>query len=94
MSVVALVIAPSIAISADKMMAYNEERVPTEVVEQQEQQIHVEMSNTDDGTFKAIVTTTTEINGEVSEEVKEFTGTTKEEVNSKVEAYNKNTSME
>ncbi|BFP39975.1 sodium-translocating pyrophosphatase [Flavobacteriaceae bacterium GF1] len=94
MSVVALVIAPSIAISADKMMAYNEERIPTEVVEQQEQQIRVEMSNTEDGTFKAIVTTTTEINGEVSEEVKEFTGTTKEEVNAKVAAYNKNISME
>ena len=94
MSVVALVIAPSIAISADKMMAYNEERVPTEVVEQQEQQIRVEMSNTDDGRFKAIVTTTTEINGEVSEEVKEFTGTTKEEVNAKVAAYNENISME
>ncbi len=94
MSVVALVIAPSIAISADKMMAYNEERVATEVVEQQEQQIRVEMSNTEDGTFKAIVTTTTEINGEVSEVVEEFTGTTKEEVNAKVEAYNKNISME
>ena len=94
MSVVALVIAPSIAISADKMMAYNEERIPTEVVEQQEQQIRVEMSNTEDGTFKAIVTTTTEINGEVREEVKEFAGTTKEEVNAKVAAYNKNISME
>ncbi|UOY07654.1 sodium-translocating pyrophosphatase [Muricauda sp. SCSIO 64092] len=94
MSVVALVIAPSIAISADKMMAYNEERVPTEVVEQQEQQIRVEMSNTEDGRFKAIVTTTTEINGEVSEVVEEFTGTTKEEVNAKIAAYNKNISME
>ncbi|GMN05897.1 sodium-translocating pyrophosphatase [Croceitalea sp. MTPC5] len=95
MSVVALVIAPSIAISADKMMAYNDEKVATEVVEKQmEQQIRVEMSNMEDGSFKAIVTSTATVNGEVTETVKEFTGATKEEVKAQVEAYNSSITIE
>jgi K(+)-stimulated pyrophosphate-energized sodium pump len=96
MSVVALVIAPSIAISADAMMAYNEEKVATEMVQKQvEQQVKVEMSNVEDGSFKAVVTTTTESNGEVlTEEVKEFTGATKEEVKAQVEAYNRSIDIE
>jgi len=96
MSVVALVIAPSIAISADSMMAYNQEKVATEVVEKQmEQQIRVEMSNMEDGTFKAIVTSTATSNGEVeTETVKEFTGATKEEVKAQVEAYNSSITIE
>ncbi len=89
MSVVALVIAPSIAISADSMMAYNEDKVATELVEKQmEQQIRVEMSNTEDGAFKAIVTSSVDDNGVMTETVKEFTGATKEEVKAQVEAYN------
>ncbi|WP_298794312.1 sodium-translocating pyrophosphatase [uncultured Allomuricauda sp.] len=88
MSVVALVIAPSIAISADKMMAYNETNVATEVVERQmEQHINVEMSNTEDGAFKAVVMTTSEVDGEITEEAKEFTATTKEEVEKLVNEY-------
>lgn len=88
MSVVALVIAPSIAISADKMMAYNETNVATEVVERQmEQHINVEMSNTEDGAFKAIVMTTSEVDGEITEEAKEFTAATKEEVEKLVNEY-------
>ena len=88
MSVVALVIAPSIAISADKMMAYNETKVDTEVIERQmEQHINVEMSNTEDGTFKAVVMTTSEVDGEITEEAKEFTAATKEEVEKLVNEY-------
>ncbi|WP_190811227.1 sodium-translocating pyrophosphatase [Flagellimonas sp. S3867] len=88
MSVVALVIAPSIAISADKMMAYNETNVATEVVERQmEQHINVEMSNTEDGAFKAIVITTSEVDGNITEEAKEFTAATKEEVEKLVNEY-------
>nr|WP_299488353.1 sodium-translocating pyrophosphatase [uncultured Allomuricauda sp.] len=88
MSVVALVIAPSIAISADKMMAYNETKIATEVVERQmEKHINVEMSNTEDGAFKAIVMTTSEVDGEITEEAKEFTAATKEEVEKLVNEY-------
>ncbi len=96
MSVVALVIAPSIAMNADTMMAYNKEKVATEMVQKQvEQKIKVEMSNLEDGSFKAIVTMTSEANGEVlTEEVKEFTGATKEEVKAQVEAYNKSIAIE
>jgi len=95
MSVVALVIAPSIAIEDDAMMAYNEGKIATEVVEKQmEQQIRVEMSNTADGAFKAIVTTTETVDGKAIEEVKEFVGATKEEVKAKVDAYNSASSIE
>ncbi|KQC29888.1 sodium-translocating pyrophosphatase [Flagellimonas eckloniae] len=95
MSVVALVIAPSIAISADKMMAYNETKIATEVVERQmEKQIRVEMSNTADGLFKAVVTSTNEVAGEVKEEIKEFTGATKEEVKAQVEKYSSSIKIE
>ena len=95
MSVVALVIAPSIAMNADTMMAYNEEKVATEMVQKQvEQKIKVEMNTMEDGSFKAVVTTTSEVNGEVSEEVKEFIGATKEEVKAQVEAYTNKMSIE
>ena len=95
MSVVALVIAPSIAISADKMMAYNETKIASEVVERQmEKQIRVEMSNTADGLFKAVVTSTDEVAGEVKEEIKEFTGATKEEVKAQVEKYSSSIKIE
>nr|WP_299073544.1 sodium-translocating pyrophosphatase [uncultured Allomuricauda sp.] len=95
MSVVALVIAPSIAISADKMMAYNETKIASEVVERQmEKQIRVEMSNTADGLFKAVVTSTDEVSGEVKEEIKEFTGATKEEVKAQVEKYSSSIKIE
>ncbi len=90
MSVVALVIAPSIAMNADTMMAYNEEKVATEMVQKEvEQKIKVEMDSLEDGSFRAVVTTTSEIDGEVTEDVKEFTGATKEEVKAQVEEYNK-----
>ena len=93
MSVVALVIAPSIAMNTDTMMAYNEGKVSTEMVQKQlKQETIVEMDNMEDGSLKATVTTTSEVNGEVTNEIKEFTGVTKEEVNAKVEAYNESIS--
>ncbi|RDY58831.1 sodium-translocating pyrophosphatase [Flagellimonas nanhaiensis] len=96
MSVVALVIAPSlvsltpadevsmlktdgatISITTDGM----KETVPTE------KKFKVEISNTTEGSFKAVVTSTMEANGEKMEEIEEFVGSTKEEVEQKVEAY-------
>ncbi|MDE3743727.1 sodium-translocating pyrophosphatase [Maribacter polysaccharolyticus] len=87
MSVVALVIAPSIAISADTLTAYNGQKSNTEMVAQEvRKEVRVEMKKNDDGTVNATVTTTETLNGEktVSEEV--FTGT-EEEVKAKVEAF-------
>ena len=103
MSVVALVIAPSlVSLSpADEVSMLKEDGTKVSITtegmketKQVEKQVRVEMSNTANGAFKAIVTTTSEVGGEVSEEVKEFTGATKEEVKAKVEAYNKEITME
>ncbi len=87
MSVVALVIAPSIAISADTLTAYNEQKAVTEIVAQEVQkEVRVEMNKNDDGTANATVTTAETLNGEktVSKEV--FTGN-EEDVKAKIEAY-------
>ncbi|MBT8298285.1 MAG: sodium-translocating pyrophosphatase [Maribacter sp.] len=87
MSVVALVIAPSIAISADAVSSYNEQKAATEMVAQAiEKEVRVEMKKNDDGTVNATVTTTTTENGEESVKEEVFTGT-EEEVKAKVEAY-------
>ena len=88
MSVVALVIAPSIALSGDTMTAYNEEKLATEVVlNQVEKQVEVKMEKDDEGLTKATVVTTITDNGEktVSEQV--FKGT-EEEVKTKIDAFN------
>ncbi|MDV7140593.1 sodium-translocating pyrophosphatase [Maribacter sp. TH_r10] len=87
MSVVALVIAPSIAISADTLTAYNEQKAVTEMVAQEvRKEVRVEMKKNDDGTVNATVTTAETLNGEktVSKEV--FTGS-EEDVKAKIEAY-------
>ena len=104
MSVVALVIAPSlVSLSpADEVSMLKEDGTKISITtegmketKQVEKQIRVEMSNTEDGAFKAVVTATSEVNGEVmTEEVKEFTGATKEEVKAQVEAYNTSISIE
>ena len=103
MSVVALVIAPSLVSpsSADEVSMLKEDgtkiSITTEGMKETkevEKQIRVEMSNTEDGAYKAVVTTTSEIEGKVTEEMKEFTGATKEEVKAQVEAYNKSISIE
>lgn len=97
MSVVALVIAPSLVslAPADEVSMLKEDGTEISITtdgmketKQIEKKVKVEMSNTEDGSFKAIVTTIYEENGEKKEEVREFTGATKEEVKKAVEEYN------
>jgi len=59
MSVVALVIAPSIAISSDSLTAYAEQKGVTEV----KKEVLVEMNKNENGLVKAVVTITTKENG-------------------------------
>ncbi|WP_127021699.1 sodium-translocating pyrophosphatase [Flagellimonas beolgyonensis] len=96
MSVVALVIAPSLVslAPADEMGMLHEETKTINVTEEgmqttqaMEKQIRVEVSNTDEGTFKAVVTSSTTNNGEVVEETEEFTAATKEELEQKIQEY-------
>ena len=82
MSVVALVIAPSIAMSADDVTAYAEQTVEkTEI----SKEIKVDMNANEDGTVKAIVTTTTTENGATSTEEKVIEGT-EAEVKAEIDA--------
>ena len=86
MSVVALVIAPSIAITADGIAAYTEEKEATELVAQNiSKEVKVEMNKIEDGTFKAVVTTVTNTNGEESTSYETFKGT-EAEVKANIEA--------
>ncbi|MDX1315743.1 MAG: sodium/proton-translocating pyrophosphatase, partial [Eudoraea sp.] len=88
MSVVALVIAPSIAISADTLTAYAETKAATEMVSKEmKKEVMVEMKDLGEGQYQAVVTTTTEENGEVVTDEKIFEGTM-EEVKAKIDAYN------
>ncbi|AZQ57347.1 sodium-translocating pyrophosphatase [Maribacter sp. MJ134] len=88
MSVVALVIAPSIAMSGDTMTAYNESKTATEVVSSQtERSVEVSMTNNEDGTSRAVVVTTLTENGEESVSEQVFEGT-EEEVKAKIAAFN------
>ncbi|NAS13941.1 sodium-translocating pyrophosphatase [Poritiphilus flavus] len=80
MSVVALVIAPSIAISADSMMAYASENNREDI----KKEIQVKMEKSGEELVKATVITTTTFNGETSTEEQLFEGT-EEEVNAKIE---------
>jgi K(+)-stimulated pyrophosphate-energized sodium pump len=82
MSVVALVIAPSIALSADNVTEYTEQNAATEMV--QEVQVDVNMEGNEDGTFTATITTTTTKNGEESKTIEEITGT-EEEIKAELE---------
>ncbi len=89
MSVVALVIAPSIALKADTMTAYNETKTATEVVfAQTERNVAVSMDNNEDGTSRAVVITTVIENGKESVSEQVFEGT-EEEVKAEVAAFNK-----
>lgn len=103
MSVVALVIAPSLVSLSpgDEVSMLKEDgtkiSITTEgmkATKQVEKQVRVEMSNTADGAFKAIVTTSEAIDGETVETTKEFVGATKEEVKTKVDAYTSAVSIE
>ncbi|NJB36145.1 sodium-translocating pyrophosphatase [Croceivirga sp. JEA036] len=96
MSVVALVIAPSLtSMSATDDISMLKEDGTTITIttdkgietQQVEKQIRVEMSNTEKGAFKAILTETTTVDGKVTEETKEFSGATKEEVQKAIDAY-------
>ena len=79
MSVVALVIAPSIALDPAEVAAYNQESAPTEMVSQEvSKEVQVIMSTNEDGSTKAVVTTTTTENGTASTEEKVFEGTAEE----------------
>ena len=89
MSVVALVIAPSIAISADAVTAYNENQPAMEMVQKEiKKEVSVEMKDLGEGLFQAVVTTVTDENGEVTEDQQIFEGT-KEEVKAQIDAFNK-----
>ncbi len=96
MSVVALVIAPSLVslAPADEVSMVKEDGTMITITEEGmketkavEKQIRVEVSNTPDGAYKAIVTSSSNINGEVVEETKEFTADTKEELEDKIQEY-------
>ena len=78
-SVVALVIAPSIALSSDGLAAYSE---GSEV----QKQLQVQMDENEDGTVTAYVTTTTSVDGEKTVEEVTFTGT-EEDVKVSLENY-------
>ena len=84
MSVVALVIAPSIAMSADDATAYADNSLQTEEVSISKE-VKVKMENNDDGTVKATVVTVTNENGEETTDEKSFEGT-EEEVKAEIEA--------
>jgi K(+)-stimulated pyrophosphate-energized sodium pump len=80
MSVVALVIAPSIALSSDAVSEHVAIKPATEIVNQEVQkQVQVEMTTNEDGTVKATIITTSTVNGETTKEEKVFEGT-KEDV--------------
>lgn len=85
MSVVALVIAPSIALSADALTAYTSDDNAVELVEI-EKEVKVNMTETDeDGVVKAVVTTVTIENGNESTTYETITGT-QTEVDAKLKA--------
>jgi len=79
MSVVALVIAPSIAVDAPTKVADMDAGNMHQMFQLHKQEdakaIEVKMTQQDDGTFKAIVATTTTVNGEVKTDEQVFTGT-------------------
>jgi len=88
MSVVALVIAPSIALSSDAVSSYNMEKMGTEKVEQSMQkEVKVTMEENEDGSVTAKVITTTTKDGEEMVDEKVFSGTM-EEVEAQIEAMN------
>ncbi|WP_420321671.1 sodium-translocating pyrophosphatase [Flagellimonas sp.] len=96
MSVVALVIAPSLVNldSSDEISMLKADGTTISITEdgikesmQVEKQVRVEISNTAEGAYKAVVTSTQEVAGETKTETKEFTAATKEEVEHLVNEY-------
>ena len=84
MSVVALVIAPSIAISADSLTAYADNMNQIEQAEVTKE-LNVEMTKNDDGTVKAVVTSVTIENGNSTTSYETFEGS-EAEVQRNIEA--------
>jgi len=80
MSVVALVIAPSIALNSETVMAYAENGMTSK-------EVRVTMEGNDEGTFTATVTTVTNDNGNENTTEETFKGT-EAEVKASVEALN------
>ncbi|WP_405295312.1 sodium-translocating pyrophosphatase [Algibacter sp. Ld11] len=74
MSVVALVIAPSIALSSDSVVAHLNNKNVLDQVEVKKE-VNVQMHKNNDGTIKAIVKTVTTKNGEGSTTYENFEGT-------------------
>lgn len=96
MSVVALVIAPSlVSLSpADGVGITKEDGTMITITEEGmketraiAKEIRVEISNTTDGGYKAVVTSSTNENGEVVEETKELMADSKEELEKKIQEY-------
>ncbi|MGZ0015314.1 sodium-translocating pyrophosphatase [Yeosuana sp. AK3] len=81
MSVVALVIAPSIALNSDKVSAYAGNEMSSS------KEVKVNMESNDAGDYTATVTTTTSVNGEVSTTEQVFEGT-ETEVKASIAALN------
>lgn len=84
MSVVALVIAPSIALSSEDIAAYTSSK--SNELTEISKEVKVEMNKNEDGIVKAVVTTVTTKNGEKSTDYQTFEGT-EEEVKTKIEAF-------
>ncbi|MDV7187844.1 sodium-translocating pyrophosphatase [Lutibacter sp. TH_r2] len=86
MSVVALVIAPSIAMSSDSVSEYTSDKVATEIVASKEikKDVEVKMNTLENGTVMATVVTKTTENGEIKVEEQVFEGT-EAEVKAKLE---------
>jgi K(+)-stimulated pyrophosphate-energized sodium pump len=85
MSVVALVIAPSIALSPDSLTAYSNEQMAKDV----HREVRIEMEDTTGDMTRAVVTTTTTEGGKSATNKQVFEGT-KEEVTSQLEGLEKN----
>lgn len=85
MSVVALVIAPSIALDAAEVAEYARENASTEMVSHEiSKEVQVMMTTNEDGSIKAVVTTTTTDNGTITVDEKVFEGT-EEEVKAEIQ---------
>lgn len=86
MSVVALVIAPSIALEKVDLDAYNKDKVATEVISNEiSKLVNVEMKANEDGSVTATVITTITENGETTVEEQVFEGS-EVEVKAKLES--------
>jgi K(+)-stimulated pyrophosphate-energized sodium pump len=96
MSVVALVIAPSIALDAEAVSAYSNSQVPSEIVQKDTKKVSVKIEiteNKENDGISATVTTTITENNEVKKTVEVIEGA-KEEVMAKLEKYETDTITE